>query len=577
MVGTMAWHNIKSDYLEKVLKNYSDLSGDLHLVELQREEANVGLGLSLVGNRDLGTMSVFVVGIWPGSVAASSGLIRVGDELLEVNGHVLFSRSHLNASAIIKSISCDHVRILLIRSLDFTDRMALSPLRLPPVAYKNSSNTLIPKKPKSLSLDEVPASDHMHRHSDILQRQLATTEPSPNGNNIDNECIERNNTATTVVRVNGSMRSDKQRTEDGSPPNKELAATPLNAASVTIEKETMTSPAFLPVISGPLQNKSRRLQKSAQVEEPDEEPKTSTSTLEMERVTLKFTEPQLKSEAVKPFEVVASGVSTEWNHCPLEEISPETSTDSSSPLHPFESDILEDPSTCSIASGRSNTIEIRKGKLGLGLRVVGGSDTVLKAIIVYEIYRNGAAAKDGRLWPGDKILEVNDQDLREATHSRAVQVLRQVTATVKMVVFRDEANHRDDELYEAVTVELMKKPGKGLGLSITACRDNAGVLISDVVKGGVADADGRLLPGDQILAVNGDDLRTVTQDYAAELLKMSMGKIILRIGRLKVVSRQNSSRNSGSSFSRSGMTKSDSSTSSCKRQAHKIVVRTVGC
>lgn len=29
-----------------------------------------------------------------------------------------------------------------------------------------------------------------------------------------------------------------------------------------------------------------------------------------------------------------------------------------------------------------------------------------RAIIVYEIYRNGAAAKDGRLWPGDKILEV---------------------------------------------------------------------------------------------------------------------------------------------------------------------------
>lgn len=39
------------------------------------------------------------------------------------------------------------------------------------------------------------------------------------------------------------------------------------------------------------------------------------------------------------------------------------------------------------------------------------------------------------------------------------------------------------------------------------------------VKGGVADADGRLCPGDQILAVNGDDMRTATQDYAAQLLK----------------------------------------------------------
>lgn len=39
------------------------------------------------------------------------------------------------------------------------------------------------------------------------------------------------------------------------------------------------------------------------------------------------------------------------------------------------------------------------------------------------------------------------------------------------------------------------------------------------MKGGVADADGRLCPGDQILAVNGDDMRTATQDYAAQLLK----------------------------------------------------------
>lgn len=39
------------------------------------------------------------------------------------------------------------------------------------------------------------------------------------------------------------------------------------------------------------------------------------------------------------------------------------------------------------------------------------------------------------------------------------------------------------------------------------------------VKGGVADADGRLCPGDQILSVNGDDMRTATQDYAAQLLK----------------------------------------------------------
>lgn len=40
------------------------------------------------------------------------------------------------------------------------------------------------------------------------------------------------------------------------------------------------------------------------------------------------------------------------------------------------------------------------------------------------------------------------------------------------------------------------------------------------VKGGAAEADGHLMHGDQILAVNGDDLRNSTQEYVAIILKV---------------------------------------------------------
>jgi len=40
------------------------------------------------------------------------------------------------------------------------------------------------------------------------------------------------------------------------------------------------------------------------------------------------------------------------------------------------------------------------------------------------------------------------------------------------------------------------------------------------VKGGAAETDGRLITGDQILTVNGEDFREATQQYAAELLKV---------------------------------------------------------
>ncbi|PNI54496.1 MPDZ isoform 18, partial [Pan troglodytes] len=64
-----------------------------------------------------------------------------------------------------------------------------------------------------------------------------------------------------------------------------------------------------------------------------------------------------------------------------------------------------DPATCPIIPGCETTIEISKGRTGLGLSIVGGSDTLLGAIIIHEVYEEGAACKDGRLWAGDQILE----------------------------------------------------------------------------------------------------------------------------------------------------------------------------
>lgn len=45
--------------------------------------------------------------------------------------------------------------------------------------------------------------------------------------------------------------------------------------------------------------------------------------------------------------------------------------------------------------------------------------------------------------------------------------------------------------------------------------------MSDIVKGGIADTDGRLMQGDQILTVNGEDVRNANQEAVAALLKVS--------------------------------------------------------
>ena len=62
-----------------------------------------------------------------------------------------------------------------------------------------------------------------------------------------------------------------------------------------------------------------------------------------------------------------------------------------------------------------------------------------------------------------------------------------------------------------LTVTLAKKPGKGLGLSVVGRRDGPGVFISALVAGGIAEQNGQLQQGDQIIKVNQADLSNATQ------------------------------------------------------------------
>ncbi|NWW89608.1 INADL protein, partial [Rhynochetos jubatus] len=211
-------------------------------------------------------------------------------------------------------------------------------------------------------------------------------------------------------------------------------------------------------------------------------------------------------------------------------LSPEAEVTSRSVIPP---PLPVDPATCPIVPGQEMTIEISKGRSGLGLSIVGGKDTPLDAIVIHEVYEEGAAARDGRLWAGDQILEVNGIDLRNASHEEAITALRQTPQKVQLVVYRDEAHYKDEENLEIFYVDIQKKTGRGLGLSIAGKRNGSGVFISDIVKGGAADLDGRLIQGDQILSVNGEDMRNASQETVATILKCAQGLVHLELGRLR--------------------------------------------
>ncbi|EPY79717.1 hypothetical protein CB1_000898002 [Camelus ferus] len=84
----------------------------------------------------------------------------------------------------------------------------------------------------------------------------------------------------------------------------------------------------------------------------------------------------------------------------------------------------------------SNVEEIPGG--GLGFNIVGGTDQQYvskdSGIFVSRIKENGAAALDGRLQEGDKILSVNGQDLKNLLHQDAVDLFRNAGYAVSLRV-----------------------------------------------------------------------------------------------------------------------------------------------
>ncbi|XP_075700682.1 synaptojanin-2-binding protein [Rhinoderma darwinii] len=73
-------------------------------------------------------------------------------------------------------------------------------------------------------------------------------------------------------------------------------------------------------------------------------------------------------------------------------------------------------------------IELIRGPSGLGFNIVGGTDQQYvshdSGIYVSSIKENGAAAVDGRLQEGDRILEVNGFKLENLLHKKAVDLFR---------------------------------------------------------------------------------------------------------------------------------------------------------
>ncbi|XP_039585575.1 multiple PDZ domain protein isoform X11 [Passer montanus] len=474
---------------KKIVQRYGNLPGELHMIEL--EKGKTGLGLSLAGNKDRSRMSVFIVGIDPNGAAGKDGRLQIADELLEINGQILYGRTHQNASSIIKCAP-SKVKVIFIRNKDAVNQMAVCPAKSVE-ASQCTSGTLQHQEIDSSVANPSAFSDL----SSCKNIQYVELPKDQGGFGI---AISEEDTTNGVVIK--SLTDHGAAAKDG--------RIKVGDVILAVDDEI--------VVGYPVEKFISLLKTSKSVVRLTINPAETDSLTTAP--ALPSTVPAEKRNIQPPAAVPTS-------------ISPEPEAVKNTSRSSTPAMLTSDPATCPIIPGCETTIDISKGRTGLGLSIVGGADTLLGAIIIHEVYEEGAASKDGRLWAGDQILEVNGIDLRNATHDEAINVLRQTPQKVRLTVYRDEAQYKEEDMYDVLNIELQKKPGKGLGLSIVGKRNDTGVFVSDIVKGGIADTDGRLMQGDQILTVNGEDVRNANQEAVAALLKCSLGTVRLEVGRIK--------------------------------------------
>uniref|UniRef100_A0AAQ4S2H8 Discs, large homolog 2 (Drosophila) n=1 Tax=Gasterosteus aculeatus aculeatus TaxID=481459 RepID=A0AAQ4S2H8_GASAC len=176
-----------------------------------------------------------------------------------------------------------------------------------------------------------------------------------------------------------------------------------------------------------------------------------------------------------------------------------------------------------------------QGNSGLGFSIAGGTDNPHigddPSIFITKIIPGGAAAEDGRLRVNDCILRVNDSDVSEVSHSKAVEALKVAGSIVRLYVRR-----RRPMLETIIEIKLIKGP-KGLGFSIAGGVGNQhipgdnSIYVTKIIDGGAAQKDGRLQVSDRLLMVNNYSLEEVSHEEAVAILKNTSDVVYLKVGK----------------------------------------------
>uniref|UniRef100_A0A8C5ASG8 Ligand of numb-protein X 2a n=1 Tax=Gadus morhua TaxID=8049 RepID=A0A8C5ASG8_GADMO len=167
------------------------------------------------------------------------------------------------------------------------------------------------------------------------------------------------------------------------------------------------------------------------------------------------------------------------------------------------------------------TLTKRDSSEQLGIKLVRRTDEA--GVFVLDLLDGGLAAKDGRLWGNDRVLAVNDQDLRHGTPEQAAQIIQDLSQCVSC-----KEKH----------ITVKKEPQESLGMTVAGGRGSKSgelpIFVTSVQPHGCLSRDGRIKRGDILLSINGQDLTYLSHSEAVGTLKASAATPAVQLRALEV-------------------------------------------
>ncbi|KAL5106785.1 hypothetical protein TcWFU_004365 [Taenia crassiceps] len=450
-------------------------------------DCETGLGVRLVGHRDTNSRGVFVCSLREGSLADRTSGLQVTDEIVQVNNVCVMGLTHVSAKLLIAK------EAELARSGN-SDGSSSRPKIFLVIRHNVAYNASVMARPAS---GTAPTGcGHFLHHSALrfASQPCLSKTTSQSSKRVEYDfldvTIERNaEGGLGLFLVNMNPRGD---------------------LGVFVQSLLPTSPAGM---SGQVQSWDR-------IVAIDGEPVQEYDAA-LAKLTTCHPSAHLRLARAKPLSGCAAMDGGTLGQPTLTTVNlPRSFSPHSSPTP--------------ILPGVETTVEIIHSAPDLGFSVIGGLDTHMGGIFIEKVHQSGTVYRDGRLRSGDRILAVNDIDLRKVTHAVATKALREAKEHLFLTILRGSGAvpFSLNEVMQTYSVALQRQPGTTFGL-VLGDYHSGGVVISEIVTGSPASHASVLHPGDVILEVDGLDVHKASSQDVMALLKQSSSHVLLKTGRLK--------------------------------------------